>query len=90
MKVRAVDIRDLLQRHGTERGIIKAMEMICEEQAGLRQTVADAVKLLDQVIDQLTMMSAINGTLVAQVNKLKRDSDDSKIDPTVGAGSGTH
>jgi hypothetical protein len=90
MKVRAVDVRDLLQRHGTERGLIKSVEGICEELAGHRQTVATCVKLIDQIIDQLGALSVINSTLASQVSELKKLTNDDKIDPSIGAGSGTH
>lgn len=65
---RARDVRLLIKQEGVERGLIKAMERVCEDNEMLRQELQGVVKTT-------TMMANIVADMTTVGKKLKDDFD---------------
>lgn len=76
MKVKATDVRDLIRRHGTEKGIITAVERMCEELVGIRETQVQTARLIDMIVDQMTEIAKLNGAIANQIDMIRRINDD--------------
>lgn len=72
MAVRAIDVRDLIKRHGTEKGVIIALEQICEELVGHRQNQRSMTEIIDRMANVIAEMVAVGDTLKQQITQMKR------------------
>ena len=72
MAVRAVDVRDLVKRHGIEKGVVIALEQICEELVGYRQNQRAMAEIIDRMANVISEMVAVGDTLKQQITQMKR------------------
>ena len=68
---RARDVRLLIKEHGVERGLIKAVERVCEDNEMLRQEMAGVVKVVDMMSNIVADMSTVGKRLKDDFDKLQ-------------------
>jgi hypothetical protein len=68
---RARDVRLLIKEHGVERGLIKALERVCEDNEMLRQEMAGVVKTVDMMANIVADISTVGKRLKDDFEKLK-------------------
>ena len=60
---RARDVRALIKEHGTERGMIKAVERLAEDNEMLRQEMVQIVRTVDKMADIVANIAAVGAPL---------------------------
>lgn len=70
---RARDVRLLVKEHGVERGLIKAVERLSEDNELLRQELAGVVKTVDVMANIVSDISTVGAKLKDDFAKMQRD-----------------
>lgn len=73
--VRARDLRAAIKELGFEPGVVTTMERFLDEFATHRQQQRELVQLVDQCIEQVSMMITVGTTMRDQLEQLKRERD---------------
>jgi hypothetical protein len=60
---RARDVRHLITEHGTERGMIKAVERLAEDNEMLRQEMQQIIVTVDKMADIVANIAAVGARL---------------------------
>jgi hypothetical protein len=70
---RARDVRLLVKEHGVERGLIKAVERLSEDNEMLRQEMAGVVKTVDMMANIVADISTVGAKLKDDFTKLQQN-----------------
>jgi hypothetical protein len=73
--VRARDLRSAIKELGFEPGVVSTFERFLDEFATYRKQQRDLVQLVDQCIEQVSMMVQIGSSMKDQLEQLKRTRD---------------
>jgi hypothetical protein len=69
---RARDVRLLVKEHGVERGLIKAVERLSEDNEMLRQEMAGVVKTVDMMANIVSDISTVGAKLKNEFMELQK------------------
>ena len=69
---RARDVRLLVKEHGVERGLLKAVERLAEDNEMLRQEMAGVVKTVDMMASIVADISTVGKRLKDDFDKLQQ------------------
>jgi len=69
---RARDVRLLVKEHGVERGLIKAVERLSEDNEMLRQEMAGVVKTVDMMANIVADISTVGAKLKNEFSELQK------------------
>lgn len=70
---RARDVRLLVKENGVERGLIKAVERLAEDNEMLRQEMQGVVKTVDMMANIVADISTVGAKLKDEFAKLQHD-----------------
>lgn len=68
-KLLARMVRENVKALGTEQGLIKSLEVLCEELIGLRQESNDMAQILNSLIDRFGEMVDVQAIVTARVDQ---------------------
>ena len=69
---RARDVRHLIKENGVERGLIKAVERVAEDNEALRQEMQGIVKTVDMMANIVSDISTVGAKLKHDFTELQK------------------
>lgn len=82
MPIRARDLRTNIKEQGFEQGVVRTVELLLDEFAGLRQHMRELTELVSQCVDQISRLAEVGSRMKDTIDTIKRTGKQSDGDTT--------
>jgi hypothetical protein len=72
---RARDVRANILEMGFEKGIELSLTLLADELAGMRQSLTELTSINEKLVDIVSQMTVVNGSMAQQIEIMKRSEE---------------